>query len=77
MSLAQLIVDAAEKGDYGLIVDNPVKLALSFISIGFDLLFMTQHYYLYRKSNGYAQVLNGNQDDEAVRTSEVDADEDR
>jgi len=47
LSLAQLIVDAAHKGDYGLVVDNPVKLALSLFSIGFDLLFIVQHYYIY------------------------------
>ena len=50
LSFAQLVVDAANKGDYSLISDNPVKLGLSFVSIGFDLLFMIQHYWLYPSS---------------------------
>lgn len=67
LSFAQLFLDAAEKGDYGLVTDNPVKLAVSLISIAFDVLFMVQHYFLYAES--YVRVRN-NEDDEAANALE-------
>lgn len=47
LSFAQLVVDAVDNGNLSLVIDNPVKLGLSFFSIGFDILFMVQHYWLY------------------------------
>lgn len=50
LSLSQLIIDASLQNDWSGIAGNPMKLGLSGISIGFDLIFMTQHYILYRGS---------------------------
>ncbi|KAL4979459.1 PQ loop repeat-domain-containing protein [Aspergillus desertorum] len=58
LSLAQLVLDSALQDDWSGIVGNPIKFLLSNVSIFFDLLFMVQHYVLYRgvedkgKSNG-------------------------
>jgi len=60
LSFAQLVVDASAKGDYSLITDNPVKLGLSFVSIGFDILFMVQHYWLYVNPD-YSQVATADE----------------
>ncbi|KAJ1959899.1 hypothetical protein GGI12_004097, partial [Dipsacomyces acuminosporus] len=47
LSFAQLILDAARSGSILEALGNPVKLGMGLASIGFDLLFITQHYVLY------------------------------
>ena len=49
LSLVQLTIDSALQADWSGISGNPVKFGLSIVSLGFDCLFMTQHYLLYRK----------------------------
>jgi cystinosin len=56
MSFGQQFVDAINAGDWAIIYGNPVKLGLALISIAFDLLFMTQHYILYRKRHSDEDV---------------------
>mgnify|MGYP001131447129 CR=1 FL=1 len=56
MSFGQQFVDAINEGDWAIIYGNPVKLGLALISIAFDLLFMTQHYILYRKRHNSEDV---------------------
>lgn len=48
LSFGQQFVDAINVGDWAIIYGNPVKLGLALISIGFDLIFMSQHYICYR-----------------------------
>ncbi|KAF9185279.1 hypothetical protein BGZ51_002754 [Haplosporangium sp. Z 767] len=48
LSLAQLVLDAYISGDWSGISGDPIKLGLGFLSISFDLVFMIQHYVLYR-----------------------------
>ncbi|KIW25397.1 uncharacterized protein PV07_08574 [Cladophialophora immunda] len=48
LSIAQLVLDASFGGDWSGITGNPLKLGLANISMGFDLLFILQHYILYR-----------------------------
>ncbi|KAL4916965.1 PQ loop repeat-domain-containing protein [Aspergillus aurantiobrunneus] len=48
LSLAQLVLDSAFQNDWSGITGNSIKLLLSNVSIFFDLLFMFQHYILYR-----------------------------
>jgi cystinosin len=48
LSIAQLLIDSYLQGDWSGITGNPVKLALGNASIFFDIIFMTQHYCLYR-----------------------------
>ncbi|KIW93109.1 uncharacterized protein Z519_05714 [Cladophialophora bantiana CBS 173.52] len=48
LSIAQLVLDASFGGDWSGITGNSLKLGLANISMGFDLLFILQHYILYR-----------------------------
>ncbi|CBX94499.1 hypothetical protein IAQ61_009658 [Plenodomus lingam] len=48
LSLAQLVIDSALDNDWSGVTGNPVKFGLSNITIVFDIIFMLQHYVLYR-----------------------------
>ncbi|EDU50204.1 cystinosin [Pyrenophora tritici-repentis] len=48
LSLAQLCIDSALENDWGGVTGNPVKFGLGNITIVFDIIFMIQHYVLYR-----------------------------
>lgn len=48
LSVSQLIIDSYLQGDWSGVTGNPVKLLLGNVSMFFDVLFMTQHYVLYR-----------------------------
>jgi len=50
MSLAQLVLDSWIEEDWTAITGNPGKLGLSLLSMGFDLVFVVQHFVLYRDS---------------------------
>jgi cystinosin len=54
LSIAQLLIDSYLQGDWSGITGNPVKLALGNASIFFDIIFMIQHYCLYRGNKGKA-----------------------
>lgn len=47
--MAQLFLDAFLSNDFSGIVGNLVKLGLGVLAMGFDVLFMIQHYVLYRE----------------------------
>ncbi|KAI1318575.1 hypothetical protein EDD11_006266 [Mortierella claussenii] len=59
LSIAQLILDASLSGDWSGVSGDLVKFGLGFLSIAFDLVFMTQHYILYRDRTDYAVKENG------------------
>ena len=48
LSLLQLLIDASLQSDWSGLTGNPAKLGLANVSIFFDLIFITQHYVLYR-----------------------------
>lgn len=48
LSIVQLLIDASLQSDWSGVTGNPVKLGLGNISIFFDLIFITQHFILYR-----------------------------
>lgn len=48
LSLGQLFIDASSQGDWSGVTGNPAKLGLSNISMFFDIIFIVQHYVLYR-----------------------------
>lgn len=48
LSTAQLVIDSSLQSDWSGITGNPVKLGLANVSIIFDIVFMVQHYILYR-----------------------------
>jgi len=51
LSILQLVLDSSLQADWSGITGNPVKLGLGNVSIFFDLIFITQHYFLYAKTN--------------------------
>ena len=68
MSIAQLILDSALSGDWSGISGDPVKFGLGFLSIFFDLVFMTQHYVLYRdRTDFYAPLSMAENDTSSER----------
>lgn len=54
LSIAQLLIDSSMEGDWSGVTGNPVKFALGQVSMIYDLIFFTQHYVLYRDSDGKA-----------------------
>ncbi len=48
LSIGQLGIDSWMQRDWSGLTGNPVKLALGNVSMIFDLIFMTQHFVLYR-----------------------------
>lgn len=48
LSLIQLVLDSSFQNDWSGVTGNPVKFLLSNVSIAFDVVFMVQHYLLYR-----------------------------
>lgn len=48
LSLLQLVIDASFQGDWSGITGNSTKLGLGNISIAFDIIFIVQHFILYR-----------------------------
>jgi cystinosin len=48
LSIAQLVIDASFGGDWSGITGNPLKFGLANISIFFDVIFILQHFVLYR-----------------------------
>ncbi|KAI1199876.1 PQ loop repeat-domain-containing protein [Nemania serpens] len=51
LSIAQLGIDAYLQHDWSGVTGNPVKFFLGNVSMVYDLLFMGQHYCLYRASS--------------------------
>jgi cystinosin len=52
LSLLQLLIDASFQSDWSGVIGNPIKLGLANVSIFFDLIFIIQHYVLYRQPVG-------------------------
>ena len=81
LSLAQLFIDAAATGhkDGWLwvgIVGNPAKLGMGLLSMGFDFLFLWQHYVLYADRTELAKrVLIGHHEKVGSMTEEPVEDE--
>jgi len=61
LSLAQLTIDSSLQKDWSGLVGNPVKFGLSNVSILFDVIFMVQHYILYR---GARNIVEGSAEGE-------------
>ena len=58
LSIVQLILDCWNANDWGGISGNMAKFLLGFVSIVFDIIFIIQHYVLYRQNdnNTYARI---------------------
>ena len=71
LSLTQMILLAINYNDWSSIFGSVTKLGLGILSIGFDLVFIVQHYVLYKapkqQADGYT-VLDDNDAPAAVPT---------
>lgn len=54
LSVGQVLLDAFARSDATVITGNPAKLWIAALSIGYDLIFVAQHYWLYRPAEGEA-----------------------
>ena len=52
MDICQMVLQASNTNDWSGFYGNPVKFGLGLISMIFDIVFMIQHYVLYRDSDG-------------------------
>uniref|UniRef100_A0A915PW34 Cystinosin n=1 Tax=Setaria digitata TaxID=48799 RepID=A0A915PW34_9BILA len=69
MDIAQMVLQGANTDDWSIFHGNPVKLGIGMVSIIFDLVFIVQHYVLYRDSNEGATLsttAENNAEDESV-----------
>lgn len=48
LSLAQLILDSSFEADWSGVTGNPIKFLLGNVTVIFDVLFVYQHYVLYK-----------------------------
>ncbi|KAM8976063.1 cystinosin [Pelodytes ibericus] len=55
-SIIQMFIQSYNNEEWKLIFGDPTKFGLGVFSIIFDIVFITQHYCLYRKSHGYENV---------------------
>ncbi|KAM4548175.1 cystinosin isoform 1-T1 [Odontesthes bonariensis] len=56
LSILQMIIQSYNNDEWMLIFGDPTKFGLGLFSVVFDILFMTQHYCLYRDSPRYEAV---------------------
>ncbi len=72
LSDLQLVLDSIDAGDlYSGITGNLAKLGLGMVSIGFDIIFMWQHYILYPHSARYHQRSRRTAEDEEDNVAAV------
>ncbi|XP_072287224.1 cystinosin [Pyxicephalus adspersus] len=55
-SILQMFLQSYNNDEWKLIFGDPTKFGLGVFSIIFDIVFITQHYCLYRKNQGYQNV---------------------
>ncbi|CAL1526900.1 unnamed protein product [Lymnaea stagnalis] len=58
LSLLQMFLLAYNSDDWGSIFGDPTKFGLGAFSIMFDILFIVQHYCLYRRAQSYERILD-------------------
>lgn len=57
-SILQMILQSYNNDEWKLVFGDPTKFGLGLFSIVFDILFITQHYVLYRRSSQYEPLVN-------------------
>ncbi|XP_060591033.1 cystinosin-like isoform X2 [Ruditapes philippinarum] len=58
LSLLQMFLLSYNSDDWGSIFGDPTKFGLGFFSILFDILFIVQHYCLYRHNEPYGSLVD-------------------
>ncbi|XP_034021707.1 cystinosin-like, partial [Thalassophryne amazonica] len=56
LSILQMVLESYNNDEWRLIFGNPTKFGLGLFSVVFDVIFITQHYCLYRHSEGYEAI---------------------
>ncbi|XP_029467202.1 cystinosin [Rhinatrema bivittatum] len=56
LSLLQMFLQSYNNDEWKLIFGDPTKFGLGFFSLIFDIIFITQHYCLYRKKHNYESL---------------------
>ncbi|KAG0147629.1 hypothetical protein CROQUDRAFT_670377 [Cronartium quercuum f. sp. fusiforme G11] len=56
LSLAQMVLDAGIENAWPSLTSNPGKLGIALLSIAFDIVFILQHFVLYRDATGPAPL---------------------
>ncbi|KAL8796668.1 MAG: hypothetical protein Q9195_001058 [Heterodermia aff. obscurata] len=74
LSNLQLVIDSSLQNDWSGITGNPIKLGLGNITIVFDIIFMCQHYVLYRHKKTDDDGLEGERTALLASDSETQAD---
>ena len=70
LSIAQLLIDSSLQDDWSGLTGNPVKFGLGNVSICFDVLFITQHYWLYKETgNGKGEEEDWAREEDEERRS--------
>ncbi|GAA5849892.1 hypothetical protein JCM3766R1_001683 [Sporobolomyces carnicolor] len=77
LSLMQLVLDSWAAQDWTGITGNPAKLGLSLLTLGFDAIFIVQHYVLYRASTTTLLDPGSTTDSSTNRTSRSDEEQAR
>ncbi|KAI8476214.1 MAG: hypothetical protein J3K34DRAFT_516640 [Monoraphidium minutum] len=54
LSLGQMLLDAAARHDLAVVTGNPAKMWVAALSLGYDAVFIAQHYWAYRDKQGGA-----------------------
>ncbi|XP_051259279.1 cystinosin [Dicentrarchus labrax] len=62
LSILQMILQSYNNDEWRLIIGDPTKFGLGLFSVVFDILFMTQHYCLYRGPPQYEAVTEQQED---------------
>nr|XP_040041146.1 cystinosin [Gasterosteus aculeatus aculeatus] len=57
LSILQMVLESHNNDEWRLVFGDPTKFGLGLFSVVFDLLFMFQHYCLYRRIPQYPAVL--------------------
>lgn len=58
-SVGQMFVDSANANDWTSLSGNPTKFLAGAVSVILDLILIYQHYWKFRKSTPYEQILEG------------------
>lgn len=72
MSMLQLFLDCNDTNDWSGLVGDIVKFLLGLLSLGFDIIFMVQHYILYPQHGSNSGYNALDQDDEDKRGGLID-----
>ncbi|OCT93972.1 hypothetical protein XELAEV_18011637mg [Xenopus laevis] len=56
LSIVQMFIQSYNNDEWNLIFGDPTKFGLGVFSIAFDIVFIIQHYCLYRPKPGYRQI---------------------